>query len=427
MNNSKSKDEREDEEDDDIIINDDFDTERVVVKSMTVELFKTKSLIQQKEEEEEDKNKQEHNEVDTKDHDSELPFDTQLVYQDKGNVLNKLTIDQVQCDDCNEKSANQRKETKAKEVLDENMSSGVHSTITSLLLELEAKNKMINQLEEKSLFLNNKLESNNEEMVQLNNDIVIKKKTIEELICKNKKLEEDLVQREKNWKNYLSNPKTILSCNKSLIKIEKQLAASFDQINRLSNENYVLKQTINKFYKTAGSKISLNLANQVSLSSTLTTNPTNEKNISGLTIKSNNTIPKGDCKKTAAATKNNHSMNLNHSKSSTITPCKPRVVNQLKKNKLLHLHNTSFDASYNRTNYYNVDTAIKESKILEIETTLYKLQNERDKLNEKISLLPEFPKQKTQTTKKKSLESAITEYNNQISLNKQKLVSLNKK
>ena len=68
---------------------------------------------------------------------------------------------------------------------------------------------------------------------------------------------------------------------------------------------------------------------------------------------------------------------------------------------------------------------LKESKILEIETALYKLQKERDKLNDDLSKIPEFPKKKDQINKRRSLELVIDDYNSKINKHKQKLRELN--
>lgn len=68
---------------------------------------------------------------------------------------------------------------------------------------------------------------------------------------------------------------------------------------------------------------------------------------------------------------------------------------------------------------------LKESKILEIETALYKLQKERDKLNDDLSKIPEFPKKKEQINKRRSLELVIDDYNSKINKHKQKLRELN--
>lgn len=73
------------------------------------------------------------------------------------------------------------------------------------------------------------------------------------------------------------------------------------------------------------------------------------------------------------------------------------------------------------------EEVLKESKILEIETELYKLQKERDKLNDDLSKIPEFPKQKAQINKRRGLEIEIEEFNKKINYHKKKLRELNNK
>ena len=68
----------------------------------------------------------------------------------------------------------------------------------------------------------------------------------------------------------------------------------------------------------------------------------------------------------------------------------------------------------------------KESLILEIESKLYKLQRERDKLNDELFKLPEFPKKKIEINQRRELELKIEKYNKEINEQKLKLRELNK-
>ena len=68
----------------------------------------------------------------------------------------------------------------------------------------------------------------------------------------------------------------------------------------------------------------------------------------------------------------------------------------------------------------------KESLILEIESELYKLQRERDKLNDDLFKLPEFPKKKIEINQRRELELKIEKYNKEINDQKVKLRELNK-
>ena len=68
----------------------------------------------------------------------------------------------------------------------------------------------------------------------------------------------------------------------------------------------------------------------------------------------------------------------------------------------------------------------KESLILEIESELYKLQRERDKLNDDLFKLPEFPKKKIEINQRRELELKIEKYNKEINEQKVKLRELNK-
>ena len=51
----------------------------------------------------------------------------------------------------------------------------------------------------------------------------------------------------------------------------------------------------------------------------------------------------------------------------------------------------------------------KESLILEIESELYKLQRERDKLNDDLFKLPEFPKKKKENESKSIFNKSLIE------------------
>jgi hypothetical protein len=89
-----------------------------------------------------------------------------------------------------------------------------------------------------------------------------------------------------------------------------------------------------------------------------------------------------------------------------------------------------------RSHYTNNETNInilpsqkdiikKESRILDIETKLYTLQQEREKISSELSRLPEFPKQKAQILKKKNFELSIQDFNAQINALKGELRELN--
>ena len=122
--------------------------------------------------------------------------------------------------------------------------------------------------------------------------------------------------------------------------------------------------------------------------------------------------------------------------------------NENKINKPLKRHLSNYRQKHNYTlneknNIFNFDDEIekdntmnifpcqkeqvkKESLIVEIESKLYKLQRERDKLNDELFKLPEFPKKKIEINQRRELELKIEQYNKNINDQKTKLRELNK-
>ena len=245
----------------------------------------------------------------------------------------------------------------------------------------------------------------------LNNDITA-------LQDKVKELESDNVNNELQLKI-----NELMKCNNELTtritEIQMQFDNSIIKIQQLTDENFSLKQTLIKAASVHSSSPkaktivrSDNEQQQQQQQSSPLLSPCKSKaNFNSIRIDNNhNTIdqcntPTSPVPKSA----------LTQSKSQT------RIG---KKIKASSINDPSFTTSLAIFPSQR-EQLMKESKILEIESALYKLQKERDKLNDDLSKIPEFPKQKIQINKRRSLEYAIEEYNTKINTHKQKLRELN--
>lgn len=245
----------------------------------------------------------------------------------------------------------------------------------------------------------------------LNNDITA-------LQGKIKELESDNVNNELQLKI-----NELMKCNNDLTtritEIQMQFDNSINKIQQLTDENFSLKQTLIKAsaHSSPKSKTIIrggdNNEQQQQQPSPLLSPCKSKTNFNSIRLdnnNNNNTIeqcntPTSPVPKSA----------LTQSKSQT------RIG---KKIKASSINDPSFTTSLAIFPSQR-EQLMKESKILEIESALYKLQKERDKLNDDLSKIPEFPKQKIQINKRRSLEYAIEEYNTKINTHKQKLRELN--
>ena len=245
----------------------------------------------------------------------------------------------------------------------------------------------------------------------LNNDITALQEKVKEL-------ESDNVNNELQLKI-----NELMKCNNDLTtritEIQMQFDNSITKIQQLTDENFSLKQTLIKasVHSSPKSKTIVrgdnnNEQQQQQQISPLLSPCKSKTNFNSIRLDNNNHNTIDQCNTpTSPVTKSA----LTQSKSQT------RIG---KKIKAASINDPSFTTSLAIFPSQR-EQLMKESKILEIESALYKLQKERDKLNDDLSKIPEFPKQKIQINKRRSLEYAIEEYNTKINTHKQKLRELN--
>lgn len=243
----------------------------------------------------------------------------------------------------------------------------------------------------------------------LNNDITALQEKVKEL-------ESDNVNNELQLKI-----NELMKCNNDLTtritEIQMQFDNSITKIQQLTDENFSLKQTLIKASAHSSPKSKTivhgdNNEQQQQQSSPLLSPCKSKTNFNSIRLDNNNHNTIDQCNTpTSPVTKSA----LTQSKSQT------RIG---KKIKAASINDPSFTTSLAIFPSQR-EQLMKESKILEIESALYKLQKERDKLNDDLSKIPEFPKQKIQINKRRSLEYAIEEYNTKINTHKQKLRELN--
>ena len=211
----------------------------------------------------------------------------------------------------------------------------------------------------------------------------------------------------------------LMNHKKDLTQQIKDIQTQFDdaitKIQRLTDENVSLKQTLIKSSSNSLPKskpITNNTNTHIEQPSPLLSPSKSKTNFNSIRLdnNSNNTIEQ--CNTQVSAVPKSA---LTQSKSQTKIG---------KKMKASSINDPSFTTSLAIFPSQR-EQLMKESKILEIESALYKLQKERDKLNDDLSKIPEFPKQKMQINKRRSLEYAIEEYNTKINTHKQKLRELN--
>ena len=212
----------------------------------------------------------------------------------------------------------------------------------------------------------------------------------------------------------------LMNCNNELTQkvseIQMQFDNSIEKIQQLTDENFALKQTLIKSSSHSSPKsktITYNNNTHIEQQTSPLLSPSKSKtNFNSIRLDNNNHNTIDQCNTPTSPVPKSA---LAQSKSQT------RIG---KKMKAASINDPSFTTSLAIFPSQR-EQLMKESKILEIESALYKLQKERDKLNDDLSKIPEFPKQKIQINKRRSLEYAIEEYNTKINTHKQRLRELN--
>ena len=242
--------------------------------------------------------------------------------------------------------------------------------------------------------------------------------TINDLKIENKKLKSNNRQQspKEESKDNSSSKEEIIQLQKNNDLLNKQLIdmqTKFDQaiakIQKLTEDNYSLKQTI----ILSSSTPSLPTLNNTNLSVNFNNK---SESITPKKVKTQNFDQEPQQSPSQYTKIQNQNSTVNQTRSiSSISGKKIRrsTVND-------KTFTTTMDIFPSQK-----EQIMKESKILEIETALYKLQKERDKLNDDLSKIPEFPKKQAQINKRRSLELSIEEFNSKINFHKQKLRELN--
>lgn len=431
----------EDEEDeDDIIINDEFSDENdttimvnLVPDSLNkmkvfdiktqLEIINTKQSIQQLTTQQ----------IDSRDIHIELPNSSKLVYQEKEvslekeyiNKIKKLSKENKELKQNNEKLEKEIKEMAeeikaSNDIIENEKQKSKNDSVQKLepyIKEYEAITKKTTQLEDNNKRLMRQVDNYKLEYDKLQNDLQFKSQKIEELNMKISQIESQLNKNEINdsdnkQNDTKDNGETIEESNKLLTKLENQLSIAIDQLHQFTNDNFKLKQELSK------SRIPTPLIIDNS-------NNNNGNNYNTNNSNSKSRINNENDKELEIESNYKHQLNnTRHHKTNS-----EYKLNQIQQSP--DISDTTYIKKKNTTNYNSnetnslfttqFETAMKESKILEIETTLYKLQKERDKLTEELARLPEYPKHRNVINKKRTLEISIKDYNGKIEKNKQKI------
>lgn len=330
----------------------------------------------------------------------------------------KLTIENKKIKKENEKNISQKKEeNKNINLIPKEDYEKLQKEMIQIRKEMNDKDKINKKTTTELKEIKGDIDTLKFEITEKNEQIREFQQKIKELQQINKNKEEELIKiKDDNTKNKQIkkkdiNEKEIEEANKKYENLNIQyndIKTKFDQaiikIQKLTEENYSLKKTL-------------------ILSSTPTIIPPNVNtsiNITSFQSENLSSSPQKSLKNNLDTNQyiklSNNQNNLSQSRSiSNITGKKYRksTIND-------KTFTTTMDIFPSQK-----EQILKESKILEIETALYKLQKERDKLNDDLSKIPEFPKKKDQINKRRSLELLINEYNSKINKHKQNLRELN--
>jgi len=242
--------------------------------------------------------------------------------------------------------------------------------------------------------LQNEINNYKNDFQKIRNEISLKNENIIELQKKASSLELDL--RKKNNELNKKNEKIKNEKNDELNIIKNKYEQTIKKLQQLTEENNSLKKTLN-------------------ISSAPTTY--SSKNIS----------------KNFSNNNDDYDFNNNDFNNYNI-PLKRYISNNRRKHYTVNEKNSNYHFDNNiidKDNTMNIfpcqkEQVKKESLIVEIESKLYKLQRERDKLNDELFKLPEFPKKKIEINQRRELELKIEQYNKNINDQKTKLRELNK-
>lgn len=283
----------------------------------------------------------------------------------------------------------------------------------TLKFEITEKNEELREIKRKMKEMENKLKD-----IEISNQT--KDAQINDLKIENKKLKTNNKQQQPKEESKDNSTKEETrqlqkenqSLNKQLIDIQSKFDQAIAKIQKLTEDNYSLKQTI--ILSSSTPSLPTPKINNTNLSMNFNNN---SESITPKKVKTQNFEQEqqiSPSQYTKITNQNNNSMNQTRSISS-ISGKKIRrsTVND-------KTFTTTMDIFPSQK-----EQIMKESKILEIETALYKLQKERDKLNDDLSKIPEFPKKQAQINKRRSLELSIEEFNSKINFHKQKLRELN--
>ena len=283
----------------------------------------------------------------------------------------------------------------------------------TLKFEITEKNEELREIKRQIKEMDNKLKE-----LEVSNQT--KDDTINDLKIENKKLKSNNRQQspKEESKENSSSKEEIIQLQKSNDLLNKQLndiQSKFDQaiakIQKLTEDNYSLKQTI--ILSSSTPSLPTPKINNTNLS--LNYNP-NSESITPKKVKTQNFEVEPQ--------QSPNQYTKIHNQNSTVNQTRSISSISGKKIRRSTVNNKTFTTTMDIFPSQK-EQIMKESKILEIETALYKLQKERDKLNDDLSKIPEFPKKQAQINKRRSLELSIEEFNSKINFHKQKLRELN--